>query len=385
MPIEQIAVITTAFNFLSSYIAEKGMDKLSDIIIHSNEEMSTTEHMYCVLTESLADFCEKYSIEFNENAMRDTLEFSLDRVTEFNYGEKLKLYLEKATGFKITHEELATWIEIVQEHLVAAKHEKLFRAIQLKHMEEKQDKLVAPAWTQAHMVNNSISIPFIETNFDQLVSDIQTSLSDECWISTQDLITELSLNAFQHGNAKQIVLNIMENELQISDDGTIFDINELKKPKEILRGGNWTLIQYINDYPEINIVYNVYDGKNTTTIQFPDKVFNVNGLCEITLPRTWTYNISEIQIRYPNAIARYYYVNFSDYKVARSYMCMSGALQFLSAIKEFCISRNAEVFMYIPTGDAAWDNLYRKINQIFEFEQIHKYEEESNRIHIIRE
>lgn len=108
------------------------------------------------------------------------------------------------------------------------------------------------------MGKSSVVLKLIETNFDQLVSDIQTSLSDECWISTQDLITELSLNAFQHGNAKQIVLNIMENELQISDDGTIFDINELKKPKEILRGGNWTLIQYINDYPEINIVYNVY-------------------------------------------------------------------------------------------------------------------------------
>ncbi len=379
MPVENIEALSVALNFLANYFAEKGLDKLTDIKSHSPKEISVAEHVYSVLTESLKDFCNKYEIEFDENAIADTHIFEFGEVNKLNCDNTLKLILERATGLEISSEELKVWSEIVQEHLVSDKHEKLFRAIQFKKLVDKSQGFIEPEWMKRHMADNHISLAFEEIDFNQLFADIKTMLSYECWMQTQDLILELSLNAFQHGNAKHITLRITENKLQILDDGVLFDIKQLINLDKKLSGGNWTITRYIKSYPEVNISYNVAGEQNEITIEFPEKVFDVNCLCEINLLGVTFYKITDIQLRYPNGKARYYYIDFSNYNVERYFLCMSGACQFISKLDDFCTSRNSDIFMYLPSNNMVWDDFYEKINEYFEYVQC------SNRIHIIRD
>lgn len=379
MPIENIEAFSVALNFLATYFAEKGLDKLADIKSHSPKETSVAEHMYSVLTESLEDFCNKYEIEFDENAISDTHIFEFEEVNKLNCDNTLKLILERATGLEISSEELNVWGEIVQEHLVSDKHEKLFRAIQLKSLADRSNEFIEPKWMKKYMVDNHISLVFEKIDFNQLFADIKTKLSYECWMQTQDLILELSLNAVQHGKAKHITLRITENKLQILDDGALFDIKQLINSDKKLSGGNWTITRYTNNYPEINLSCKVINEQNEITIEFPEKVFDVNCLCEINLPRTMIHRVKDIKLRYPNGKARYYYIDFNDFNAERSFLCMSGACELISKLDEFCTSRNTDVFMYLPRDNMIWDDFYEKISVCFEYGQ------SANRIHIIRE
>ncbi len=372
-------VFNTALSFLTSYIAEKGLDKFVNTKINNNEEMSIEEHVYSVLTESLADFCAICNFEFDENSITETLIFSHEQINQLTRDEQLKLILERATGLEITPEELKIWNVIVQEHLVSDKHEKLFRAIQLKSLEEKNDNFVEPSWMQKHMSNNSIAVTFKETGFDKLFLDIKTVLSDDCWLQTQDLIIELSLNAFSHGNAKEIILKISEKEIQIVDDGTLFDTKKLLSMNKTLSGGQWTINRFINSYPEVTVSYETIDQKNATLIQFQEKVFNVNGLCEIILPKTIITRSTDIQLRYPNGKAKYYYIDFSEFATGRSFMCMSGSLAFVSKLNKFCASYNTEIFVYIPKNSLVLDDFDEKMTISLDCEPY------SDKIHIIRE
>ena len=379
MPNENIEALTLVLNFLASYLAEKGLDRLTDIKANSDREISVAEHMYSVLTESLEDFCRKYQIEFDENAITDTYLFKFDEVNKFNCIDILKHILEKATGLEIFPEQLNTWNEIIQEHIISNKHEKLFRAIQLKSLVGENNTLIEPEWMKKHMTDNSISVTFEKIDFEQLFADIKTLLSSECWMQTQDLILELSMNAFQHGNAKQVTLKITKNKLQILDDGELFDINLLSNSNKELSGGNWTIARYTNTYPEINVSYKVVSEQNEITIQFPEEVFDVNCLCEINLPKRMIYRVKDIKLRYPNGKAKYYYIDFSNFEAERSFLCMSGACELISKLDEFCAHRNTDVFMYLPSDNMVWDDFYEKINVCFKYSQL------TDRIHIIRE
>ena len=57
---------------------------------------------------------------------------------------------------------------------------------------------------------------------------------------------------------------------------------------------------------------------------------------------------------------------------------MSGAATLLSELTDFCLLRNAEVYLYMPCNSDIWDDFIEKINVCVE------YGYKIDRIHIIR-
>ena len=374
-----IEVLGAALKSLSDYIAEKGLDHIIDIKASDNREMDVEQHVYCLLSDSLEDFCKKRNIEFDENAILETCKLSDFNINKQNYKEQLKLILERATGMEMSPTELELWIEILENNLVSSKHEKLFRAIQLKNLKGENDTLTEPAWMQKYMADNFIETAYKNIEFDNLLSNVKTELPDKCWIQTQDLITELALNAFSHGKATQVILTIKENEIMIRDDGSHFDTKKLIHTSNKLSGGNWTIKRYIENYSDIDISYGITDGKNETKINFNNKVFSVNDLCEICLPKSMILKTDDIKLKYPNIKAKYYYIDFTDFDAGRSFSCMSGVITFMGILNEFCKEQDSEIFIYLPDQIPMWDDVQEKIDAFTDYYQY------SNRIYIVRE
>ena len=381
MPIENVTYLVVALEFLTGYLAEKGLDQfLKNLkkIKTPQKEMSIEEHVYCLLTESLEEFCTMHKIEFDENAFLDTLVPSLNQVGSLKYDDSLKHMLESATGLELSQESFLDWVRIVDEHIVSDKHQKLFRAIQWHLIKGNGENIAEPAWMREHMADNFFEIVFEEIGFEEILSDIKTDLSKECWMQTKDLITELALNALQHGNADHFWLHISEKEIALLDNGTPFDTMCLAKEKTELSGGNWTIMRYEKSYPDVEILYSRKENKNETLIRFEEKVFSVNGLCEITLPKRMVRSCADFILRYPNSKARYYYVDFSGFKPGISFLCMSGAFELIYKLNEFCESLDSDVFLFIPFNSITWDDFVEKIDVCME----HRYPIE--RVHVIR-
>lgn len=378
MPIENAELLGAALEFLVSHIAGKGLDKLIDGNNHSQDEKSIAEHVYLLLTESLEEFCKKYNIEFDEHAIRDTFLDPNQRIGKLKCEEQLRIILEEATGLELSTEELAVWATIVGEHIVSDKHQKLFRAIQLKEIKGNTESLSDPDWMRKYLSDNFAEVVFEKVQLDDFLGNIRTCLSKVCWMQTQDLLMELALNAFSHGAAEHLWLRIGEREISLVDDGNPFDTMLLTVESSKLSGGNWTITRYAEIYPEVNISYLWNDNKNETTIRFEEKVFSVNRLCEITLPKKMILAKTDIKLRYPDCFARYYYVDCSNFKPERSFLCMSGAATLLRELTDFCLLRHAEVYLYMPYNSEIWDDFIEKINVCVD------YCYQTDRIHIIR-
>ena len=167
---------------------------------------------------------------------------------------------------------------------------------------------------QKTLIDNFFEIQFYQQDeFINIYSDVETSLSRECCLITQQLLMELLFNAVQHGNANQFCLLIDKNQIAITDNGTRFNTHDLANNSSRLSGGNRTLLRYLQLFPEVKISYTSEDHKNCTTLSFGEPVFNVNGLCEIEIPDRYLLRMREqnFHIRYPTSRAKYYYADFS--------------------------------------------------------------------------
>ena len=122
------------FSFFVEYFATKTLDHIIEKVKRPVEEQDIEGLVYCMLTDSLKKFCNKYDLEFDERAILETFSFSLECLDELKSDDNLKSIVEAAIGIEISPDEFATWIEIVNNLLVSDKYVKLYRALCLQDM-----------------------------------------------------------------------------------------------------------------------------------------------------------------------------------------------------------------------------------------------------------
>lgn len=343
------------FHFLAEYAGTKTLDTIIEKINRPAKEQNIDELAYCLLTESLEEFCSIYNFEFDKYAILETFSFSLKQLARLNCDKELKLIIENALGLEISPIAFTKWIEILHNYLVSSKYEKLFKALQLQNMNPTKESFTEPLWMQKNLIDNFFEIHFQEQDiFLEIYCNISTNLSKECWLITRQLLMELLLNAIQHGNANQFSLLIEKDQISIKDNGTPFDTHTLVNKNSKLSGGNRTLLKFMQQFSDVIIKYTYCEQKNLTTISFNEPVFNVNSLCEIEIPNKYLFSRPQesFSIRYPTSKAKYYYADFA--KNENSFWTISGVIGTLEKLISFCITLNSEVFLYIPNSIDGW-------------------------------
>lgn len=373
----------TILSFFVEYFATKSLDYIFEKMKRPVEEQDIEGLVYCMLTDSLKKFCNKYDLEFDERGILETFSFSLKRLDKLTSDDELKSIVEAAIEIEISSDEFATWIEIVNNLLVSDKYVKLYRALQLQNIRIVSERFVEPLWMQKNLIDNFFEIQFYHHNeFINIYSDIETSLSRECCLLTQQLLMELLFNAVQHGKAKQFSLLIEKNQISITDNGSRFNTHNLANNCSRLSGGNRTFLRYTQSFPDVKILYTYKDQKNCTTLSFDEPVFNVNDLCEIEIPDSYLSLRCEqnFHIRYPTSRAKYYYADFA--KKGRFFWTISGVIGMLKNLISFCTSLDSEVFLHIPVGNEAFSDEDYFAEEMLEC--ITKMDV-GNKIHIVRD
>lgn len=365
MPLIESTFLVRAIDFFATYAISKGADYAINKV--NSSEMTVEEHIYCVLTESLKEFCANYSCEFDENAFRETFSYTAENVGKFQSDTYLKKVFEKATSLELTPELQSSWCKIVYEHILSDRHQKLYRAIQSSRIKGDTSNLVEPMWMRKIPADNFIEIHFDgENELDSILCNIKTGLSEACWHHTQELLLELFFNACTHGLAKQISLAVDKEKISLLDDGLEFDPLGLTEKEEIKGGGTWTINYYLKNYPEVKISYIRLNDKNETTIDFGEHMFNVNGLCEIELEPSSEMRKFNWILCYPSSKARYYHVDFNKITTIRVF-CMSVARMMVSKLLGCCKKLSSEVYVYIPKSeDFIWDSVADKLKGCIE-------------------
>lgn len=371
------------FSFLAEYAGAKALDQIIAKIKQPAKEQDIESLAYSLLSDSLKEFCTIYNYEFDESAILQTFSFSLKRLANFKYDEELKSILETAIAEEISPEAFKKWLEIIDNHLVSNKYETLFRALQLQSMKRKQEIFVEPPWMQQNLIDNFFEIQFDEQNIlRDIYSDIETTLSKECWLITRQLLTELLFNATQHGNADSFFLLIEKNQISLKDNGSPFDTHTLIQQSSTLSGGNRTLMKYTQLFPDVEITYIYDDYKNCTTLSFVEPVFNVNSLCEIKLPaeRLMLRHTQSFSIRYPSSKAKYYYVDFE--KNGSHFWTVSGVIGMTENLISFCTTIGSEVFLHVPNSHEFWGDEDYFAGELLEcIKNMHA----ENKIHVVRD
>ncbi|WP_412558020.1 hypothetical protein [Thalassospira sp. MIT1370] len=126
----------------------------------------------------------------------------------------------------------------------------------------------------------------------ETIEDFLTQCSiDDLWgkelrNSTQELIFEISTNAFKHGCAKIIYLRSTKTGIVLSTDGEHFSLEQLIA-SEKGRGGSLCLSSFKKQhYDHVFLNYNIENELNTYTISAPLSASNMlesNHKCSITL------------------------------------------------------------------------------------------------------
>jgi hypothetical protein len=349
MDIANMQLWQGAFQFFSEYIVTKGVDLLVDLGSKRTNEMTIEEHIYSVFTDSLEKFCSVYDFEFNPNAFNEALSYSVDYVQDLSCDKYLKRVFQKATGLELTDEECSEWIRIIEDNIVSDKHEKLVRAIFIHSIKGDESKLIQPVWMKEHMADNYLQVAFDDEEKLNVIFDrIKTSLSEECWTCTKELLLELLLNAYEHGNATKASLYVDEKKLSLIDDGNVFNPLLLVTRECERSGGTWTIKHFMSIYQDVKVYYEQKNDNNITTIEFPESMFNVNLLCEVKLhPAGRRKRNYECKPCFPESNAKYYYIDFSD-ETARVLFCMSLAMGMVDGLDEFCRKTKSKVFVYVP-------------------------------------
>ena len=312
------------------------------------EDLET--QVYRVLTDSLREFCELYSLEFDEDAMVETFLFSLRTLSSWKNETRLRAILESALGLKVDRAALRQWMGLLAKQVVAPKNEMVFKALQLSPFWDTAFPQEKP-WMKACLAGNFFEIDYAgQDMFQDLCGEIETELSEACWLRTRQLLMELILNAQVHGHASRCVLRFEEDRVLLEDDGTPFDPTDLAR-MEGTGGGQWTLRRFIGDFPEVGVHYTASDGRNRTALSFGQRVFCVNGLCEIPIPALFHPGMT-LQTRYPAGRAKDYFMDFEG--CGAHLFCMSGVHFLLNSIAAFCSASDAQVFLYVPDTGEFW-------------------------------
>lgn len=354
-----------------SYFLDYGVGKAIDCAMERfsrKGEKTIEEHAYEVLEESLAIFCSKYGAEINTTAFRETLRLH-DTESQLTNWNLLRNALVYATGLDITSDQWSVWCDIVSSQIVSDEHEKLYRAIHFRRMCNQDANLLEPDWVRLALDGNAIDIaPFEGCLLNKLAVEIDTSLTEICWRHTLELMDELILNATEHGHAQNVSLLIEECRLTVSDDGAVFDVHNLKATTCGRGGGRDTLIDFESKYPEVLIGYSYVNNRNVTVITFPEKVFNVNGLCEISMEENYLERRFDIIQSFEQGKARYYYIDFGNFGL--NYFSRSMAGSYIYSLFDFAIKKDAVVFIGIPDGKSnhswsveTWDDVAQKIRR----------------------
>lgn len=370
------------FEFIATYVSTKTLDSVGKNIGDKLTDCDLSAHIFSVLSDSLLKFCENHSIECDTDSIINSFVQLCDsKALALNNANQLKNVFKDATGLSITPEEAQEFDDIVLEQVIHKEHEPLYRAIILQHIKNVNEQIHEQPWLKKYLVDNYFELFVSEDKIlDLIFEDVETDLTDVCWLNTRQLLAEILLNSFEHGASKENVLRITENTISIISDGVGFDPTSLLHSKGNLSGGSWTICFFKENYPEVPIKYEFKDGYNITSIVFPDNVFHVNLLCEIEIPEPLRKRALEIKLRYEDSRARYYYIDFSKSDLAKRLFCMSGIILSVEKLIDFCNCKNAELFLYVPNkGEAIYDNLHEQLKICID------NKDTSNKLHLIRE
>ncbi len=206
------------------------------------------------------------------------------------------------------------------------------------------------AWINEYLSDNSVEIILEESKtLRDIFQDIQTILPKECWILTQRLLGEIMLNAQKHGSANGFWLLISDNQISLEDDGNKFNTLALGEIRPS-GGGSYTFQQFHNTFQEVNINYSYHNGHNITSFMFPCNTFIVNGLCKIIINGDLVSR-SCFNLKYNTRVAKYYYIDFTNFDISTFYWLVSGIIQLV----EFCMFSSSIVFWFVPKDSAEWD------------------------------
>lgn len=365
--------------FFLEYFATKLLDAIIDRRNHSKEQ-SLEDLTLCLFNDSLKVFCDNHEIEFDGESFQRWYESS-KAALDIQNDKHLKHIIESALSLEISEKEFFGWFKIACELLVEKKYEKLYKAYMLQKEMTIQKGFTEPIWMQENISDNTFEIQTAQQNqLLDVLSEIETNLSKECNLLTQQLIMEILVNAFEHGKAVSCSLLIERSRISVTDNGQRFDTTTLLSDSNGSSGGTRTLLHFKTLFPEVDIKYQYIRKMNQTTIDFGEHVYNVNGLCEIIIPKDALvkYNI-DIHVRYPNGKAKYYYLDFATADLG--FWTISGAFGLLEKLTSFCSKRDAEVFLHFPAHSSiqSLEYFYSEVS-----ERINTYYL-TNRIHLIKD
>lgn len=332
--------------FFLEYFATKLLDVIIDKL-HHNKGQSIEELILCLFNESLTIFCDNHEIEFDDESFHRWYESSKTAL-DIQNDKHLKHIIESALSLEISEKEFFDWFSIACDLMVEEKYEKLYKAYMLQKAMTIQKGFTEPVWMQENMSDNAFEIQTAQHNqLIDVLSEIETNLSKECNLLTQQLIMEILVNAFEHGKAVSCSLLIERTRITVTDNGHRFDTTSLLSDSNGSSGGTRTLLHFKNNYPEVDIKYQYKRKTNKMVIDFGEPVFNVNGLCKIVIQKDvlMKYDI-DIHVRFPNGKAKYYYLDFATADLG--FWTISGACGLLRKLTSFCTSLDAEVFMHFP-------------------------------------
>lgn len=172
-------------------------------------------------------------------------------------------------------------------------------------------------------VNDGISI------FSQTDSGIKTRINDELWFNTKEVIEELIINGFDHGNSNDVKLEISMSKIILKISGDKFDsIHESRKHSGT--GLNF-LSDYISEYKsEVTVTYNycIDNGTNILSFDFRNEgAFDIKGLCTINVSARGYRRCEESDVELPLGKCKKYY-----YYLPVDNMCMSKAKSIVKVI-----------------------------------------------------
>jgi anti-sigma regulatory factor (Ser/Thr protein kinase) len=365
--------------FFLEYFATKLLDAIIDRRNHSKEQ-SIEDLILCLFNESLTVFCDNHEIEFDDKSFQRWYETSKPALDMQN-DKHLKHIIESALSLEICEKEFFDWFSIACELLVEKKYEKLYKAYMLQKAMTIQKGFTEPVWMQENMSDNTFEIQTAQQNqLIEVLSQIETNLSKECNLLTQQLIMEVLINAFEHGKAVSCSLLIERTRITVTDNGQKFDTTTLLSISNGSSGGTRTLLHFKSLFPEVDIKYQYTRKRNQMTIDFGDQVYNVNGLCEIIIPNDvlMKYDIG-IHVRYPNGKAKYYYLDFATADL--SFWTISGAYGLLGKLTSFCSELSTEVYIHFPAHSTiqSLEYFYSEISEYVSNNDL------SSQIHLIKD
>lgn len=309
MMIAETLLVPNIFAYITGILVNYSWDK------YKAKKSESYEYLLLqAIAESFKAFYKKKNLEYDEEIVMASFMENVDASSSSD-----RAFLSAVSGIEFSKQDVEEWKNQFVIVITQERYAPVYKKV-LMSSNERINNSEAYRWMQKNVKDNfcSLSVSGMEAiqyysnmSIIKALSEITPLLGEECWMDTQALLSEIYLNAFTHGMARNCEILVEHCKITLIDDGHMFD-SMLLKEGDIGRGGSTTLISYCDLYDDIEISSERFDNKNHFIINFKFNVFDINAECKLEGVDLNIFNRDEWKKKVRQTY-KYQYVDMGDF------------------------------------------------------------------------